>query len=299
VKEGGRWVKETKAYTGSKSGADEAFYVWRSQCRTGKQTVRFFRKVELPGVPRTLRFTLFGDRSSFKKVELNLNDETVLLVPDYSNVAQSTFDLDPAARKKLRDGENEIEVVVTKKPGSASSCNGFPGVFIALDGTFQADVKVGQKSVGSLYTSGSGVAYTHRVYNLGPSKVFSATYELSLNTGFKLPNGKYEFELAGAAISGPVGAALCQVKPPDGTSGKFRAICTIEDFEPDTSLDVLASIVFTPEYRPFDYRSASWSSRITVPNDQPRDPKSDNNGHSSGVVFCDKPSSLPGCNEAN
>jgi hypothetical protein len=301
-----RWVKsgrpsvhatEIVELPPSTEGDDPRYSVWLGECKTGQQTIRLKRIIELPGPPSK---EILGHLAPLKLQVSDYNGYDKCMVRLYFNnhrvyrsegVVSGEINLPAAANKWLKAGKNEVEIVLTKPEGS---CSYFRGVVFGLLGSFKADLEVGL---------GEPVVYQHEltstniinIRNRGTSTVYHAKFHLGLQSGFLLDSGHYEYELDFANWEGPFFKS-CEVTPPSDTVHGYALDCELINMKPGETGKVWATIKYTPDFVPFDHDIPTWSYEIRpVDFDGPYDPVYDNNYRAPIIYFCGDLATVPGC----
>lgn len=243
-------------------GGDKPRYIWAATCPKGEQTLKFHRKVWLPGPSQALDFAASataihaGSRywsDPFKSIKLIVNG-TVLKKLDHAGTSGSVTPAQLA--DVLRYGDNVFKVVVVKRanPDYIKTCGkNAPvrlGIQFSVSGSnFLNDLAIRRPTAsetGQHFSTFPGAESTipasFTVFENGPAATRAGVFDLRVQTtgGMKLSSQGIT-----ASASSPFGA--CDVSAAHVT-------CPITSwFAPETTAKVLATYDLTvPQDEPLD-----------------------------------------------
>jgi hypothetical protein len=303
-------------------GPEPTAVVWAKTCTHAAQTATFTRTLKLLGAPGDASFAFAGLTGAFaspvESVDLKVNGK-LLASQRLSNTTRNfTKKLDPKSmRSAFRDGDNEVEVRVTRGalPATVKSCNAGKGdardnthlgVELTLSGTFAADGAVDKKPA-ALFEKVSladhySVRGVYRLRNNGPSAasvgeiMFSAS---GVGAVVESSSGLHCVPGTSATIvsEGVPGLAGSSVFIGANNAGSYTINCYKADFKPGEVETV--TILLSQNGSSSDFSEESLSAGAHAVMFGPSELDQSNNQANTTVTFCGKLSTRSECTSAS
>ena len=247
----------------------------------------FTRSVDLLGRP-SFATASFDSPLSVEYFEIFLGN---------TKVARDTTTIEKKDLRFLRDGLNDIDVVVKlKKTPDACHPPGVEparrGIYFRLEGTFQADLRVGKPPKMDVYIEAGGRTAQPvgvGVTNLGPAIIPEGTVEIRAGG----PGFCVEFRPDNSCVHSMFELhMLPALSKGDMTCTEVTHLliwtCAFKDLAPGEKVLVMAGLVFRPDPAAPEWVEEDaymqWGGRIAVGG--PGDPGSLNNDSGFRLVFC-------------
>lgn len=262
-------------------------YLWAPKCTPGRQLVRFFRTVELPGPATEANFAVDADAQyggPFAEVQLFVNGRLAYTLPP----SLPRVDHDRAQAVLFGFGNNELEVRVTKKPlprGYPRRCNagdprGRMGVRFTVGGDFLSDLSIRRdQPAKEVFRLSQGtevdIDLGMNFVNKGPSAVYDGRFRAVLDGAF------VGLEVTKPAqITGP-GTSTCTTKRLDGSAKRYEILCPLRKMTRNTRGRVVVELRALLSPAP-SYGQLNWLYEVSSGTD---DPVNDNNVTRT-TIFC-------------
>lgn len=258
-------------FTATTCTSGDGAYLWAKTCKAGPQTVKFTKRVYLPGNPLTLEGSLLSlknRRLTFMEIEINGHALFHSSVSFHKKKGRTTG---------FNVGWNTLTITAAKgKTGPCNKSTADTGIYAALRATFAADVSATIPPPVLMASPGFRIPIT--VKNNGPSAAMVGNVSFRADTS-KLfsPDGRTAILLLTDANKGE---ALQECTYFGGAS--FTMSCVLGVLEAGETVTITAQGTYNaPEGNFSDKFKISWGAAGGLP-----DPKPENDGGTRDQYVC-------------
>ena len=246
---GASYVLNTNTQDFKITGCGRISYVWAKKCTAAAQTVKFTKRIFVPGKPALFEVSLGAlDDKLLKELDLLVNGGTAL------RATHSVHKVNLKARAGLWKFGWNVLTITARKPATKGKCDSSDyGVSAEIHAQFRSDLVATSPEPAN---SGSAILFTEvTITNKGPSSVLFGTVSFTVGTTHIKPVLDQYVILSKSALGPPLDE--------DCSYGRQSTFCPMPGLDPGESFHYFARFIYDIPPAPtkfFEEFDTSWGA---------------------------------------